>query len=1140
YFDRSGGYANPIHIINFRQRVFNLLQVCVFILNQVVILLENMESVQVAVRVRPLVATELSRGCKDIVIKTINEPQVVVQSSSKTSDMYTFNYVFGQHETQEMVYSNAVKPLVLKLLKGYNVTILAYGQTGSGKTHTMGTSFDGHLDEQLGVIPRAVTDIFEHIERMSDHEFEVCCSFMELYQEQLYDLLSTKERDQNIVDIREENKEIIIPNLTEVAVKSVEETTNCLVKGSSGKAVASTAMNETSSRSHAVFTITIQMLNKNDPNSSTKSKFHLVDLAGSERSKKTKATGDRFKEGVKINQGLFALGNVISALGGADKRSHISYRDSKLTRLLQDSLGGNSVTLMIACISPADYNIEETINTLRYADRAKQIKNKPIVNQDPKAAEINRMHEIIQKLRLELLAKGESNGAGQVDSAELYRLKEELAREQENSKLLTTRLEEMLHDVVNMQYRLNETEEMSEKLISKTKLIKEKCFELNENITKEDCPVELIIQSSQIKELKQLIIEMEALTNCNSKTIIETSTPASKFERTLLNSSNTDTEMSRYTSKQMGIQGELKQMKNELQLKEELLHRYLDNLNSFETLKTDDESKNYEEIIMRLEEEKEELKNTLKVKTNNVSAKLAEERRKRVLALEHEIADMKKKNLQQAQILKHREQQIGKIDLLQKEIHEMKTQKVQLIRNMKTESERFRQWKLQREKELMQLKAKDRKLANEMARKDLLHDKQKNILKRRVDESLLTIKRLKDTLDKSKNNKRINKMNGKVDHIKGWMDEELEMILSVIDAKQSLDQLIEDRSVMNLQLNSLKKQFELTDKDRAEMLTLEEDIEMRNAQISDLRDKIATSNVEKNVHTVCEGLHSMPETKAAIKYLFTRICDLRSEFVSNLTKLQDLRSTNELAEIKRANMDEQQKKDIQYLLEQKHEIQKDYEEKISILLRQLNSTGERNSEVDKIQEDALENLRLKNELLENKIKELTDEVSKRTRAVRVKKFSHVLDESLLIDSIISEYDDSDGECLKDPDWRQTPAYKLNRRSKETKNSLTVSINSTDSDLTSCKCKTDCKTMRCKCRKNNNSCSDNCACPPECCNQAAGSSNSSLKRESSTRSSDDIDEEPHTPKKSKLTDGMDDITITPYPYNATNKRKPLIV
>jgi kinesin family protein 4/21/27 len=405
---------------------------------------------------------------------------------------------------------------------------------------------------------------------------------------------------------------------------------------------------------------------------------------------------------------------------------------------------------------------------------------------------------------------------------------------------------------------------------------------------------------------------MEALTNSNSKTIVEVHTPTSTFARNLLNNSNTDTEMSRYTSKQMGIQGELKQMKNELQLKDELLHRYMDNLSSFETLKTDEDNKNYEEIISRLEEEKEELKNTLKMKTNNVSAKLAEERRKRVQTLEQEIAEMKKKNLQQAQILKHREQQIGKIDLLQKEIHEMKTQKVQLIRNMKTESERFRQWKLQREKELMQLKAKDRKLANEMARKDLLHDKQKNILKRRVDESLLTIKRLKDTLDKSKNNKRVNKKNGKVDHVKGWMDEELEMILSVIDAKQSLDQLIEDRSVMNLQLNRLKKQFEITDNDRAE--------------ISDLRDNITTSNVEKNVHTVCEGLHSMPEAKAAVKHLFTRICDLRTEYVSNLTKLQDLRSTNELVEIKRADMDEMQRKEIQHLMEQKHGIEKDYEE----------------------------------------------------------------------------------------------------------------------------------------------------------------------------------------------------------------------
>lgn len=173
-----------------------------------------------------------------------------------------------------------------------------------------------------------------------------------------------------------------------------------LMEGGENRSVGATAMNDVSSRSHAIFTVNFKIIEKDG--ATMKAKFHLVDLAGSERSKKTKATGMRFKEGVKINQGLLALGNVISALGGGSGSTggFISYRDSKLTRLLQDSLGGNSLTLMIACVSPADYNIEETLSTLRYADRAKKIKNKPVKNQDSNEVEIKRLKDIIHELRM--------------------------------------------------------------------------------------------------------------------------------------------------------------------------------------------------------------------------------------------------------------------------------------------------------------------------------------------------------------------------------------------------------------------------------------------------------------------------------------------------------------------------------------------------------------------------------------------------------------------------------------------------------------------------------------------------------------------------------------------------------------------
>lgn len=307
------------------------------------------ESVKVAVRIRPLIDSENNTGCRSIVNKTPTQPQVIVNSGAKTLPTFTYNHVFAPEDTQEMIYENAIRNMVLKIFDGYNVTILAYGQTGSGKTHTMGTTFNGIEDEEMGVIPRAVGEIFDKITELdADIDFTVNSSFVELYQEKLYDLLSPLPRDQSLVDIREVEGKIVVQNVTEKLVTDSESTFKCLIEGSSQRTVGATKMNAGSSRSHAIFTITVQKTPKDDPASATIAKFTLVDLAGSERAKKTEAVGERFKEGVDINKGLTALGKVISALGTSNQNiGHVPYRDSKLTRLLQDSLGGNSMTLMV-------------------------------------------------------------------------------------------------------------------------------------------------------------------------------------------------------------------------------------------------------------------------------------------------------------------------------------------------------------------------------------------------------------------------------------------------------------------------------------------------------------------------------------------------------------------------------------------------------------------------------------------------------------------------------------------------------------------------------------------------------------------------------------------------------------------------
>ncbi|XP_058461239.1 chromosome-associated kinesin KIF4-like [Malaya genurostris] len=350
------------------------------------------ETIQVAVRIRPLSQSETRMGCQTIAEQTgPGEPQICVRST----ELFTFTHVFDPTSSQRDVYGTSVKSLVDKILDGFNVTILAYGQTGSGKTFTMGTSFEGKYDDRMGIIPRAMVDLFDQILASSEFQCAVSCSFVELYQENVYDLLSFRNRFEKLVGIREDANGVIIPGLTEIPVKNADETLRWMIQGASARAVAPTPMNKESNRSHTIFTLTVRKIKNNQITSV--SKLHLVDLAGSERSKKTQTIGDRFRESIQINKGLLALGNVIAALASAkNTKGYISYRDSKLTRLLQNSLGGNSITLMLACISPSDYNVDETLSTLRYADRALRIRNKPIVN----CGEVN-IREEIERLKAE-------------------------------------------------------------------------------------------------------------------------------------------------------------------------------------------------------------------------------------------------------------------------------------------------------------------------------------------------------------------------------------------------------------------------------------------------------------------------------------------------------------------------------------------------------------------------------------------------------------------------------------------------------------------------------------------------------------------------------------------------------------------
>ncbi|KAJ8984111.1 hypothetical protein NQ317_017320 [Molorchus minor] len=293
------------------------------------------------------------------------------------------------------------------VLEGYNATIFVYGQTGCGKSYTMEgvKTADG---AEKGVISRAFEHIFEAISVTSGVKYLALISYLEIYNEQIRDLLIPTEKltTTSALNLKESpNEGITVPGLTTYPVHNAAECEHFLNVGSKNRMIGATLMNQNSSRSHSIFTISIEQIsNVNNNESVRKGKLNLVDLAGSERQAKTGATGDRLKEATKINLSLSALGNVISALVDG-KAKHIPYRDSKLTRLLQDSLGGNTRTLMIACISPSSRDYIETLSTLRYANRAKNIHNKPKVNEDPKDAIVRQYQQEIEKLKILLQNK---------------------------------------------------------------------------------------------------------------------------------------------------------------------------------------------------------------------------------------------------------------------------------------------------------------------------------------------------------------------------------------------------------------------------------------------------------------------------------------------------------------------------------------------------------------------------------------------------------------------------------------------------------------------------------------------------------------------------------------------------------------
>ncbi|XP_013171054.1 PREDICTED: chromosome-associated kinesin KIF4-like isoform X2 [Papilio xuthus] len=1121
---------------------------------------DTIDTVQVALRIRPLMQQEIERGCDECIDVVAGEPQVQIKDLA-----FTYNYVFPQHITQQEFYDTAVKGLIRKLFQGYNVTILAYGQTGSGKTYTMGTNYSGSEGDStnLGVIPQAVADIFDFIDvNENKFTFKVTVSFMELYQEQCYDLLSGKERGHSVIDIREDiNKGVHLPGITELPVTSTAETMMVLEKGSIGRVTGSTAMNQASSRSHAVFTIVVAKESKTDKNLATTSKFHFVDLAGSERIKKTKASGERLREGVKINQGLLALGNVISALGDGTNRSFISYRDSKLTRLLQDSLGGNSLTMMVACVSPADYNLDETVSTLRYADRARRIRNKPVINQDAKAAEIIRLNNLVNELRLQLVGKLPT-----VSENSNEQLKEELEMEKakyadllKKHKQMTEHLTNILIENTNLCEKALLAEAAKDKIERKLNELTEQCNQTIDNLSTTDNVPDEDCKNSVVEYLKDIKSRLEDLQSVNMKTneelidheiklsYIKEENDSEKVDDGIpLNEDQAVMEEQKRAMGQVALNQELQELNSAMAIKASVVQAIL--ASNKDIIESHNNLKENEEKIAHLEKERDELMQQLKqTKSKDPSH---EERRTKVSALEMEITDLKKKCQQLGNIIKTKEKNEAKIATLNAELHAMKANKVKIIRQMREESEKFRKWKADNERAMLRLRNEDKKRANAMAKMESLHAKQRNVLKRKMEEAVAVNKRLKEALDRQKQSQLKRNAKGvvKTGAIQQYIEQELEVHLSIVEAEKSLEELMEYRAWITEQIENLRNCTD-DEANRKKMAELENDLVLRKAQISDLQQKIVTVDQENKARTQWDNIQSMLEAKVALKCLFELLVDTKRDLQSQSEKGYQSRYEEVKEAYDRLAVEfENSKTEFEWELAK---VKQQSEEKLRVLLalqRGVTVRGEKNEACKQLQaviqyqQDRLEQLEIENKKLADELEEYQSN-SRRGRKQNKTSTEQKRIEHTPIPVTDEEDDDEDSE--KDPDWRATPLFK---RIQAQRTRLKMNLTANDGDTTRatkrsnegvphCTCRGSCSTKICGCVKTGVGCGVACRCQHALCKNRnnAPQHDDKENQPSSSESAQDTTFPSFFDKRFESSQELSEITQK---QNITNDKSPL--
>uniref|UniRef100_A0A8C3K3G4 Kinesin-like protein KIF21A n=1 Tax=Calidris pygmaea TaxID=425635 RepID=A0A8C3K3G4_9CHAR len=792
-------------------------------------------------RIRPQLAKEKIEGCHICTSVTPGEPQVFLGKDKA----FTFDYVFNIDSQQEEIYIQCIEKLIEGCFEGYNATVFAYGQTGAGKTYTMGTGFDVNItEEEQGIISRAVKHLFRCIEEkkqaaikqgLPPPDFKVNAQFLELYNEEILDLFDTtrdidaKNKKSNIKIHEDSAGGIYTVGVTTRTVNGESEMMQCLKLGALSRTTASTQMNVQSSRSHAIFTIHLCQTrvcpafntdNATDNRIISESsemnefetltaKFHFVDLAGSERLKRTGATGERAKEGISINCGLLALGNVISALGDKSKKAtHVPYRDSKLTRLLQDSLGGNSQTLMIACVSPSDRDFMETLNTLKYANRARNIKNKVMVNQDRASQQINALRSEITRLQMELMEyktgkriideEGvesindmfHENAMLQTENNNLrVRIKamqetidalraritqlvsdqanQVLARAGEGNEEISNMIHNYIKEIEDLRAKLLESEAVNENLrrnlsrastrstyfggpsaFSASMLSSEKETMEILDIAKKD--LEKLKKKERKKKKRWCMNYNEEIQEVSDHEDDEEEEDEDEDDMEVVESSD---ESDSDSDEKENYQADLANITCEIAIKQKLIDELENSQRRLQTLK-----KQYEEKLMMLQhkirdtqlERDQVLQNLGSVETysEEKAKKIKSEYEKKLQAMNKELQRLQTAQKEHARLLKNQSQYEKQLKKLQQEVTEMKKTKVRLMKQMKEEQEKARMTESRRNREIAQLKKEQRKREHQLKLLEAQKRNQEVILRRKTEEVTALRRQVRPLSDK--------------------------------------------------------------------------------------------------------------------------------------------------------------------------------------------------------------------------------------------------------------------------------------------------------------------------------------------------------------------------------------------------------